>query len=178
MIAVQGVCNSLYPNASPFHGTGCMGCCYLKWGMCTLSNRCLEDQIDHNDMSKECKDEVMKDMNRMAQDFRLNWRLNHACEADIGKLCPNACSNMPGVTCGGLVLQCLQDKQDNITSQACQDEVFYYELMEVSDFRNDVILAEACRNDVESYCKDVEPGKLRESRAPIITEYTPICTLI
>lgn len=52
-----------------------------------------------------------------------------------------------------------QDKQDNITSQACQDEVFYYELMEVSDFRNDVILAEACRNDVEAYCKDVEPGK-------------------
>ena len=52
----------------------------------------------------------------------------------------------------------LQDKQDNITSQACQDEVFYYELMEVSDFRNDVILAEACRNDVEAYCKDTEPG--------------------
>ena len=24
--------------------------------------------------------------------------------------------------------------------------------------RNDVILAEACRNDVEAYCKDVEPG--------------------
>ena len=29
----------------------------------------------------------------------------------------------------------LQDNQDNITDQACQDEVFYYELMEVSDFR-------------------------------------------
>ena len=25
--------------------------------------------------------------------------------------------------------------------------------------RNDVILAEACRNDVEAYCKDVEPGR-------------------
>ncbi len=36
--------------------------------------------------------------------------------------------------------------------------MFYYELMEVSDFRNDVILAEACRGDVESFCKDVEPG--------------------
>lgn len=30
--------------------------------------------------------------------------------------------------------------------------------MEVSDFRNDVILAEACRADVDKYCKDVEPG--------------------
>lgn len=54
----------------------------------------------------------------------------------------------------------LQDKQDNITNSACQEEVFYYQLMEVTDFRNDVILAEACRQDVEKYCKDVEPGAL------------------
>jgi hypothetical protein len=57
-----------------------------------------------------------------------------------------------------LLSQLLQDKQDNITSSACQEEVFYYQLMEVTDFRNDVILAEACRTDVEKYCKDVEPG--------------------
>lgn len=37
--------------------------------------------------------------------------------------------------------------------------MFYYQLMEVTDFRNDVILAEACRQDVEKYCKDVEPGR-------------------
>jgi Golgi apparatus protein 1 len=48
-----------------------------------------------------------------------------------------------------------------VTSQACQDEIFYYELMEVTDFRNDVILAEACRGDVESLCLDVEPGEGR-----------------
>ena len=34
--------------------------------------------------------------------------------------------------------------------------------MEVTDFRNDVILAEACRNDVEAYCKDTEPGVNRD----------------
>jgi hypothetical protein len=53
----------------------------------------------------------------------------------------------------------LQDKQDNITNTACAEEVFYYQLMEVTDFRNDVILAEACRGDVDKYCKDVEPGE-------------------
>lgn len=52
----------------------------------------------------------------------------------------------------------LQEKQDNITVEACKEEVFYFELMEVKDFRNDVILAEACRTDVEDYCKNVEPG--------------------
>lgn len=123
--------------------------------------RCLEEHMDHVDMSKECKDEVTRDTNRMATDYRLNYRLSHACEFDISRLCSNLCSSQPGQTCGGLVLQCLQEKQDNITSQACQDEVFYYELMEVTDFRNDVILAEACRNDVEKFCKDVEPGEGR-----------------
>ena len=34
----------------------------------------------------------------------------------------------------------VQEKQGNITNQACKDEVFYFELMEVKDFRNDVIL--------------------------------------
>jgi hypothetical protein len=37
--------------------------------------------------------------------------------------------------------------------------VFYYQLMEVTDFRNDVILAEACRGDVDKYCAKVEPGE-------------------
>ncbi len=70
-------------------------------------------------MSKECKDEVMKDMNRMAQDYRLNWRLNHACEADIQKLCPSMCSTTPGVTCGGLVLQCLQVRRARLALPPC-----------------------------------------------------------
>lgn len=45
-----------------------------------------------------------------------------------------------------------------MTSPSCQEEIFYYQLMEVTDFRNDVILAEACRDDVTKYCHDVEPG--------------------
>jgi Golgi apparatus protein 1 len=32
--------------------------------------RCLEENIENTDMSKECKDEVSRDMNRMAQDYR------------------------------------------------------------------------------------------------------------
>ena len=42
--------------------------------------------------------------------------------------------------------------------QECQEEIFYFEKMEVNDFRNDVLLAEACRTDVETHCKNVKPG--------------------
>lgn len=57
------------------------------------------------------------------------------------------------------VLRCLTDKMDEITVEECKAEVFYFEKMEVRDFRNDVILAEACRKDVESLCNEVERGE-------------------
>ncbi|KIY98535.1 Golgi apparatus protein [Monoraphidium neglectum] len=120
--------------------------------------RCLQEHLDDEDMSRECKDEVTRDTNRAAQDYRLNWRLSKACEKDISGLCSGLCSANSNQPCGGVVLHCLTERQENITSQACNDEVFYYQLMEVNDFRNDVILAEACRADVDKYCKDVEPG--------------------
>ncbi len=78
--------------------------------VCVCVHRCLQEHLDDNAMSKECKDETVKDMNRMAGDYRLNWRLNHACEGEINRMCANVCSNSGGngQLCGGLVLQCLQ----------------------------------------------------------------------
>jgi Golgi apparatus protein 1 len=59
------------------------------------------------------------------------------------------------------VLRCLTDKMDDIKEEACTKEVTYFEKMEVSNFRNDVILAEACRDDVDKLCATVEPGEFR-----------------
>lgn len=61
--------------------------------------------------------------------------------------------------CGGTVLRCLTDKKEDIKSEACQKEVLYFEKMEVSNYNNDVILAAACKSDVEKLCANVEPGK-------------------
>ena len=93
---------------------------------------------------------------------RLNFRLKQACEEDLTQLCADVCSTSSGHhACGGLALRCLQDHQDAITAEECQKEVFYFEKMEVDDYRNDVLLAEACRTDVETHCKNVEPGAHR-----------------
>ena len=35
--------------------------------------------------------------------------------------------------------------------------------LQVTDFKNDVLLAEACRKDVDQFCATVEPGKKRGS---------------
>ncbi|KAK9820440.1 hypothetical protein WJX72_010380 [[Myrmecia] bisecta] len=123
--------------------------------------RCLQDFLDDSEMSAECKEEVQRDMIRSNEDYRLNYRLNKACQTDIEQLCSDECSPFLGQACGGRVLRCLTDKQDAIQSVECQNEVFYFEKMEVNDFRNDVLLAEACREDVDKFCKDTEPGEGR-----------------
>ncbi|MEW5311455.1 MAG: hypothetical protein WDW38_003169 [Sanguina aurantia] len=63
--------------------------------------------------------------------------------------------------CGGRVLRCLTEHREDLKSDACQKEVLYFEKMEVTDYRNDVILAAACRVDVEKFCTNVQPGEGR-----------------
>ncbi len=108
---------------------------------------------------------------RSNRDYRLNYRLSNACEADIDTLCANECTPFLGQACGGRVLRCLTEKQDSIKSKACADEVFYFEKMEVTDFRNDVLLAEACRADVDKYCKHVQPGARSPATAAALKSY-------
>lgn len=69
-------------------------------------------------MSPECKAEITRDQNRMAQDYRLNWRLNKACTGDITRLCAGLCNVQSGQTCGGVVLQCLQVCLSDVLLQA------------------------------------------------------------
>eukprot|EP00899_Mesostigma_viride_P006852 jgi/Mesvir1/16168/Mv08435-RA.1 len=135
--------------------------------------QCLRDHVHEVDMATECKNEIKRDEQRAAEDYRLNYRLNRACDADIDLLCADACSPFMGQACGGVVLACLIAKQANVTSEACKKEVFEVEKMQVDDFRNNAILREACKEDYETFCSDVAPGEglghkcLREHRADL-----------
>lgn len=37
--------------------------------------------------------------------------------------------------CGGAVLRCLTDKRQELSSESCKHEVFYFTKMEVTDYR-------------------------------------------
>ncbi|KAG1656262.1 hypothetical protein FOA52_011910 [Chlamydomonas sp. UWO 241] len=124
--------------------------------------RCLQDAKGEKDFGKACKAEVEEYEAEISKDYRLNYRLRTACEKDVAALCPTTCTSTDGQNvCGGKVLRCLTDKIDEIKEEACTKEVTYFEKMEVSNFRNDVILAEACRDDVDKLCATVEPGEGR-----------------
>lgn len=127
----------------------------------TLPCRCLQDNKAKKNFGKACQKEVASYEQETAKDFRLNYRLSAVCRNDMKQLCAEACSIEQGElidVCGGRVLRCLSDKYEDIKASACQKEVMYYQKMEVTDFRNDVIVAEACRADVDKFCKDVAPG--------------------
>eukprot|EP00798_Chlamydomonas_sp_ICE-L_P010489 gene10489-8455_t len=127
--------------------------------------RCLQNNKDAKGFGSPCKVEIQSYENEMSKDYRLNFRLNSACQKDVKALCPSVCqmsdAGIPDQVCGGKVLRCLTDKLEDITDEACKQEVNYFEKMEVSNFRNDIILAEACRDDVENYCATVEAGEGR-----------------
>lgn len=57
------------------------------------------------------------------------------------------------------MLRCLTEKLDELKSEDCRKEVYYFQKMEVSNYHNDVILAAQCRNDVEKFCKNVQAGE-------------------
>lgn len=123
--------------------------------------RCLQDNKNKKDFGKDCRAEIKSYEQEASQDYRLNYRLSASCAKDVSELCKNACKAEEGQVCGGSILRCLTERKDEIKSEACQNEVFYFEKMEVMDFRNDVILAAACKADVEKFCQDIEPGEGR-----------------
>lgn len=123
--------------------------------------RCLQEKKRSKGFGEACRIEVIKYENTISKDYRLNFRLAKSCKQDIDAICSGICTDMDGSVCGGKVYRCLTDKADSIKNEACKKEVAYFEKMEVNNFENDIILAEACRSDVEKFCSSVEPGEGR-----------------
>eukprot|EP00271_Cylindrocystis_brebissonii_P000507 TRINITY_DN1061_c0_g3_i1.p1 TRINITY_DN1061_c0_g3~~TRINITY_DN1061_c0_g3_i1.p1 ORF type:complete len:958 (-),score=202.65 TRINITY_DN1061_c0_g3_i1:1362-4235(-) len=120
--------------------------------------KCLQEHVKDSDMGVECTKEVERDQQRSAEDYRLNYRLNKACFNDVKRMCLNACEKaleVGSVTCGGSVLKCLSEKKAKITSEACKKEIFSFEKQEVADIRLDIPLQNACKPDMENFCKKV-----------------------
>lgn len=108
-----------------------------------------QEHDEDKEMSSECKAEVKRDEIRAAEDYRLNYRLNKACDAEIDDMCADVCSPFQGQACGGTVIKCLTEKEENITNTDCRNELFGVEKKEGKDWRNDAVRAT---------CSEDEPG--------------------
>lgn len=120
---------------------------------------CLAHSSQREEFNNECKRAVERYEKRQGDDYRLNYRLNRACEVEVDRLCPDACSPFQGSACGGAVLKCLSEKKANITDQACRREVFNVQRGWARDFRTDAQLRKSCQADVDKFCPEEERGK-------------------
>lgn len=134
---------------------------------------CLAHSAPREEFNGECKSAVERYQKRQGDDYRLNYRLNRACEVEVDKLCPDVCSPFQGSACGGAVLKCLSENKANISDTACRREVFNVQRGWALDFRTDSHLRSACQEDVDKFCSQQERSKgqvhecLRQHRTQI-----------
>jgi len=138
---------------------------------------CLVEHDEEAEMSNECRAEVKRYEERAGEDYRLNYRLNKACDMEIDKLCADVCSPFQGQACGGTVLACLTQNSEKITDQQCKAEVFSTERTMGNDVRADAVLKDACEEDVKTYCADIAPGagRVHECLREHKEEVSPEC---
>jgi len=97
--------------------------------------KCLKEH--ENELSPGCR-EMVVDM------MKGRGGVREACEDDISKLCKDV---KPG---GGGIARCLQEHESNL-SPACKERV-----AKMTEGRHRD--REACKEDVQKFCKDVQPG--------------------
>mmetsp|Transcript_30967 Transcript_30967/g.72216 ORF Transcript_30967/g.72216 Transcript_30967/m.72216 type:complete len:1208 (-) Transcript_30967:301-3924(-) len=118
---------------------------------------CLEDNVDHKDMSPDCKEYVRADMEATSDDYRLKYGVSHACKADVREYCA---AHEDFGNHDASVLDCLKESYYNNSkvSPQCQDELSRH-VRNNEDGRNLTRSFDAdCRADVEEYCGDILPG--------------------
>ena len=99
-------------------------------------------------VSQECKDQMAKMRDEMRQRMQA---FDEACKGDVEKFCKN-------VQLGhGRMASCLRDNSANL-SAACKDEMAKMDERHKQMRERMHSAAEACKGDVEQYCKDVQPG--------------------
>ena len=98
---------------------------------------CLKDH--YQDVSQECYDSLAQEKQQSSGDSR------QACKADAEKYCANVQSG------GGRIIKCLMEHSQDI-SQECSSSLAQHKQQSGGGFR------QACRNDADKYCADVQPG--------------------
>jgi hypothetical protein len=112
----------------------------------------------------QCRRQLLRLMGLAAGDYRLDYALREACEADVRQRCPHV---RPG---GGRVHTCLRQNEQEL-SAACLKQVRRFEAAEHGDIRLNPELGAACAGAAALFCSRVAPGEasviscLRETAA-------------
>ncbi|CAM6095965.1 unnamed protein product [Calypogeia fissa] len=126
---------------------------------------CLQERVDDSEMGADCKKEIVADEVESAQDFRLNYRIYKDCQDDVKSLCPVWEKCKGPEPCGGVVLQCLQEKVDQLSSEECKKDVVSFEIKESKNEELNIPLQKACQDDLVKQCPRVKSNDHSRSLA-------------
>ncbi|XP_001641258.2 Golgi apparatus protein 1 isoform X2 [Nematostella vectensis] len=120
--------------------------------------RCLEKHKRNPQMTKKCREIVLKRQKKQYEDYKLDPELQSACKREIKKFCFNHITKDISQRDGEMV-NCLKKQlpKENL-GQSCEMYIRTVIHEEAMDYRLDPKLSKACKDEVSQYCQHIEPG--------------------
>ena len=109
-------------------------------------------------------------MEARAQDYRLDPALWKDCSQEIEDLCDFAAKSLTDVQSEeAYVVGCLQDfaSSSDIKNPSCKAAVARTISRGSENIRFAVVMAKACKNDRDKFCKDIPPVRLLPPPSPM-----------
>jgi Cysteine rich repeat len=105
-----------------------------------------------------CRDEIEKMMEDRSQDYRLDPALRKDCQKEIETMCGFQATSLTALKSEeSYVVECLQDFVSEIENPACEAAVARTISRGSDDIRFAVVIAKACKEDRDKFCKTVLP---------------------
>ncbi|KAK3610023.1 hypothetical protein CHS0354_032371 [Potamilus streckersoni] len=111
---------------------------------------CLKKQKNLPEFDAKCRMFVSRRQIQENKDYRLNPSLQSSCKMDIEKFCKSVVdNNKDDQSMEGEVIQCLKQRfVKKLLSKRCTDEIYAIIKEAAKDYRQDPVLAKACRKEV------------------------------
>ncbi|KAL3859182.1 hypothetical protein ACJMK2_009412 [Sinanodonta woodiana] len=117
---------------------------------------CLKKQKNLPEFDGKCRMFVSRRQIQENKDYRLNPSLQNSCRMDIEKFCKTVIEkNKDDQLMEGEVIQCLKQRfVKKMLSKKCTDEIYEIIKEAAKDYRQDPVLAKACKTEIQMYCRE------------------------
>ncbi|KAL3859180.1 hypothetical protein ACJMK2_009410 [Sinanodonta woodiana] len=117
---------------------------------------CLKKQKNLPEFDGKCGMFVSRRQIQENKDYRLNPSLQNSCKMDIENFCKTVIEkNKDDQLMEGEVIQCLKQRfVKKMLSKKCTDEIYEIIKEAAKDYRQDPVLAKACKMEIQMYCRE------------------------
>jgi len=127
---------------------------------------CMQDHMNDEAMTTDCKHELTKHMGRQHADFFLNPLVKKFCNETARQICPSEFkkAQLRDLTSNGELLTCIMKKRSLINNTNCKNALLKKEHQRVSDILLAPATTNLCRSDIQKFCSSVRSRGMGETR--------------